>query len=107
MLSSIGSLYDFDDVITGPLHGFKDAEDYYEQNSSLYFLGGIRVPTLVVNAKNDPFLSQECLPEVIQSGYVQIELPKQGGHCGFFPRNYRGETWSEQRAKAWFKEIEI
>lgn len=107
MLSSIRSLYDFDDVITGPLHGFKDAEDYYEQNSSLYFLGGIRVPTLVVNAKNDPFLSQECLPEVIQSDYVQIELPKQGGHCGFFPRNYRGETWSEQRAKAWFKEIEI
>ena len=106
MLSSIGSLYDFDNVITGPLHGFKDAEDYYEQNSSLYFLGGIRVPTLVVNAKNDPFLSQECLPELTQSDFVQIELPKEGGHCGFFPRNYRGKTWSEQRAEAWFKEIE-
>ncbi len=107
MLSAIGSLYDFDDVITGPLHGFKDAEDYYEQNSSLYFLDRIRVPTLVVNAKNDPFLSQECLPEAIQSDHVQIELPKQGGHCGFYPRNYRGETWSEQRTAHWFKEIEI
>jgi len=107
MLKSIATLYAFDDVITGPLHGFKDAEDYYEQNSSLYFLDAIRVPTLVVNAKNDPFLSQECLPEAFRSDFVQIELPKQGGHCGFYPRNYRGVTWSEQRAAAWFNEIEI
>jgi predicted alpha/beta-fold hydrolase len=107
MLKSIATLYAFDDVITGPLHGFKDAEDYYEQNSSLYFLDAIRVPTLVVNAKNDPFLSQECLPEAFRSEFVQIELPKQGGHCGFYPRNYRGVTWSEQRAAAWFNEIEI
>ena len=107
MLQSIATLYEFDNVITGPLHGFKDAEDYYEQNSSFYFLDAIRVPTLVVNAKNDPFLSQECLPEAFRSDYVQIELPKQGGHCGFYPRNYRGITWSEQRAAAWFKEIEI
>lgn len=107
MLKSIATLYAFDDVITGPLHGFKDAEDYYEQNSSLYFLDAIRVPTLVVNAKNDPFLSQECLPDSFRSDFVQIELPKQGGHCGFYPRNYRGVTWSEQRAAAWFNEIEI
>ncbi len=102
MLASIRSLYEFDDVITGPLHGFKDAEDYYERNSSLYFLSGIRVPTLIVNAKNDPFLSQECLPEQIDSDFVQIELPDSGGHCGFYPRNYRGQTWAEQRAAAWF-----
>ncbi len=102
MLASIRSLYEFDNVITGPLHGFKDAEDYYERNSSLYFLSGIRVPTLIVNAKNDPFLSQECLPEQIDSDFVQIELPDSGGHCGFYPRNYRGQTWAEQRAAAWF-----
>ena len=102
MLTSIRSLYDFDNVITGPLHGFKDAEDYYERNSSLYFLADIQVPTLIVNAKNDPFLSQECLPEQIDSDFVQIELPDSGGHCGFYPRNYRGQTWAEQRAAAWF-----
>jgi predicted alpha/beta-fold hydrolase len=102
MLTSIRSLYDFDNVITGPLHGFKDAEDYYERNSSLYFLANIQVPTLIVNAKNDPFLSQECLPEQIDSDFVQIELPDSGGHCGFYPRNYRGQTWAEQRAAAWF-----
>jgi predicted alpha/beta-fold hydrolase len=102
MLTSIRSLYDFDNVITGPLHGFKDAEDYYERNSSLYFLANIQVPTLIVNAKNDPFLSQECLPEQIDSDFVRIELPDSGGHCGFYPRNYRGQTWAEQRAAAWF-----
>jgi len=102
MLTSIRSLYDFDNVITGPLHGFKDAEDYYERNSSLYFLADIQVPTLIVNAKNDPFLSQQCLPERIDSDFVQIELPDSGGHCGFYPRNYRGQTWAEQRAAAWF-----
>ncbi|MHA8106555.1 YheT family hydrolase [Aquirufa sp. 5-AUSEE-100C1] len=102
MLASIRSLYEFDNVITGPLHGFKDAEDYYERNSSLYFLSGIRVPTLIVNAKNDPFLSQECLPDQIDSDFVQIELPDSGGHCGFYPSNYRGQTWAEQRAAAWF-----
>lgn len=102
MLTSIRSLYDFDNVITGPLHGFKDAEDYYERNSSLYFLANIQVPTLIVNAKNDPFLSQECLPEQIDLDFVQIELPDSGGHCGFYPRNYRGQTWAEQRAAAWF-----
>jgi predicted alpha/beta-fold hydrolase len=102
MLTSIRSLYDFDNVITGPLHGFKDAEEYYERNSSLYFLANIQVPTLIVNAKNDPFLSQECLPEQIDSDFVRIELPDSGGHCGFYPRNYRGQTWAEQRAAAWF-----
>jgi predicted alpha/beta-fold hydrolase len=102
MMTSIRSLYDFDNVITGPLHGFKDAEDYYERNSSLYFLADIQVPTLIVNAKNDPFLSQECLPERIDSDFVQIELPESGGHCGFYPKNYRGQTWAEQRAAAWF-----
>lgn len=102
MLTSIRSLFDFDNVITGPLHGFKDAEDYYERNSSLYFLANIQVPTLIVNAKNDPFLSQECLPEQIDSDFVRIELPDSGGHCGFYPRNYRGQTWAEQRAAAWF-----
>ncbi len=102
MLTTIRSLYDFDNVITGPLHGFKDAEDYYERNSSLYFLPDIKVPTLIVSAKNDPFLTQECLPERIDSDFVQIELPDSGGHCGFYPRNYRGQTWAEQRAAAWF-----
>lgn len=104
ILKRIKTLREFDDVITGPLHGFKDAEDYYEQNSSLYFLDKIQVPTLVVNAQNDPFLSPECLPASLASNWenVFLELPTQGGHCGFYPSNYRGTLWSEQRAMNWF-----
>jgi hypothetical protein len=87
------------------LHGFRDAEDYYEQNSSLYFLDKIRVETLIINAKNDPFLSAECLPVQQASAwdFVHVEIPKTGGHCGFFPKNYRGQTWSEERAVDWFR----
>jgi len=104
MLKSIRSLKQFDDVITGPLHGFKDAEDYYEQNSSLYFLEKIRIPLLIVNAQNDPFLSEECIPYQLAEtlDFVHLEAPKEGGHCGFYPKNYQGVTWSEKRASDWF-----
>lgn len=105
MLANIKSLKDFDNVITGPLHGFKDAEDYYEQNSSLYFLEKIRIPVLVVNAQNDPFLTEECIPYQLaeSSDFVYLEAPKAGGHCGFYPKNYQGVTWSEKRAADWFR----
>jgi predicted alpha/beta-fold hydrolase len=103
MLSSIRSLFDFDDVITGPLHGFKDAEDYYEKSSSLYFIDKIRIPTLIINAKNDPFLSPECFPESLVSTleHVFLEIPQEGGHCGFYPSSYQGQLWSEKRAVNW------
>ena len=105
MLANIKSLKDFDDVITGPLHGFKDAEDYYEQNSSFYFLEKIRIPVLIVNAQNDPFLTEECIPFKLAESldFVYLEAPKYGGHCGFYPKNYQGITWSEKRAAEWFK----
>lgn len=105
MLSKIKSLKDFDDVITGPLHGFKDAEDYYEKNSSLFYLDQIRVPVLVLNAKNDPFLSEECFPEdlVRNLNFVHLALPTAGGHCGFYPHGDQGNTWTEERALEWFR----
>ncbi|MGX7835632.1 hypothetical protein ACWKSR_10830, partial [Campylobacter fetus subsp. venerealis] len=61
-LSNIKTLADFDDFFTGPLHGFADAEEYYQVNSSLFFLDSIKVPTLILNALNDPFLSDLCFP---------------------------------------------
>jgi hypothetical protein len=85
--------------------GFKDAEDYYEQNSSFYFLEKIRIPVLIVNAQNDPFLTEECIPFKLAESldFVYLEAPKYGGHCGFYPKNYQGITWSEKRAAEWFK----
>ncbi|WP_143961673.1 YheT family hydrolase [Litoribacter populi] len=100
LLAKVKTLRDFDDVYTGPLHGYDDAHDYYEKCSSLYFLEGIEVPSLILNAVNDPFLSPLCYPKelALKLENVYMEFPKQGGHVGFSPRT-RGEIyWSEKRA---------
>jgi len=94
------TLYQFDDLYTAPIHGFRDAEDYYRRCSARYFLERIRIPTLIVNAKNDPMLTPACYPYDILTNhtYVFFETPTGGGHVGFTPAN-NGETyWSEQRA---------
>ncbi len=103
-IPNIKTLKDFDDAYTSQLHGFIDAEDYYERNSSLYFLDKINIPTLIINAKNDPFLSKECFPfEKIKSmEKIYFQAPEMGGHCGFYPVDYQGVLWSEKRALEWF-----
>jgi len=82
-IEKISNLLEFDDRYTAPLHGFKDAIDYYAQCSSIYFLDKIKVPTLIINALNDPFLSQECYPNNINSSYITYDYPFFGGHLGF------------------------
>ncbi|ERM83738.1 alpha/beta hydrolase [Rhodonellum psychrophilum GCM71 = DSM 17998] len=99
-LRKIKTLRDFDDFFTGPIHGFDDAHDYYEQNSSLYFLEGIKLPSLILNAQNDPFLSPRCFPVKLGRNLenVWMEFPKYGGHVGFIQRKQQDIYWSEQRA---------
>jgi hypothetical protein len=103
-IAKIKTLKDFDDAYTSQLHGFIDAEDYYERNSSLYFLDKINIPTLIINAQNDPFLSKECFPfeQAKHSEKVYLQTPEAGGHCGFYPVDYQGVLWSERRALEWF-----
>jgi uncharacterized protein len=98
LLKKIKNLNEFDDAFTAPLHGFKNAEDYYHQNSSIRFMEGIRIKTLIVNAKNDPFLPSECYPvkEVNLNPFITLEMPEKGGHCGFSIKN--GIYYSEVRA---------
>jgi len=91
-------LYEFDDYFTAPLHGFKNAIDYYTQCSALHYLKKIQTPTLIVNAKNDPFLSEACFPSVISGSKLQVEYPDYGGHVGFTAFGQNGVYWSEQRA---------
>lgn len=100
--NKIKTLTDFDDLYTAPIHGFKDAVTYYKDSSALPLLNSIAVPTLIVNAKNDPFLSSECYPENFIEGeeYVLLEVPLEGGHCGFPEYNKEGLFWSEKRALA-------
>lgn len=98
LLDSITSLEQFDDRYTGPLHGFKGALDYYRQCSAIGFLETITVPTLIVNAQNDPFLSAACFPKAVDNALVQFEAPARGGHVGFSRFSKNGLYWSEQKA---------
>jgi len=99
-LPSIKTIFDFDDQFTAPLHGFENAMDYYNQCSSINYLSRIRIPTLIVNAQNDPFLPPECYPNGEVSGLTQVffESPTQGGHCGFATADDDHIYWSEKRA---------
>ncbi len=96
----IRNFRDFDDRYTAPIHGFKDAEDYWYQCSSSRFLSGVTVPTLIVNALDDPFLADGCYPvsQAESSRYVHLEMPRSGGHVGFVQFNPDGSYWSENRA---------
>ncbi len=98
-LDEVKTLLQFDDTYTAPLHGFKDAIDYYTQCSSIRFVSSIQRPTLIVNALNDPFLSEDCYPtEFDNHPYLTFEYPKRGGHVGFALFNKNGLYWSELRA---------
>ena len=96
---TIRTFRDFDNAYTSPLHGFKDAQDFYTQASSGQYIHLIRRPTLIVNAQNDPFLPQECYPieTAKSSNEVFLEIPILGGHVGFSLPN-RPENWMETRA---------
>jgi predicted alpha/beta-fold hydrolase len=99
-LETIKTLIDFDNAYTAPLHGYRDAVDYYERCSALYFLDKISTPTLLVNARNDPFLSEKCFPstELADHPHITFRMPRQGGHVGFTSFNPHGLFWSEQQA---------
>ena len=94
----IKTLLDFDNLYTAPAHGFKDAYDYYEKSSSLQFLANIKAQVLILNAKNDSFLSKDCYPISLaeQSKNIYLETPKHGGHVGFHKSNKT--HYSETRA---------
>jgi predicted alpha/beta-fold hydrolase len=106
-IDRIGTLKVFDDRYTAPLHGFKDAVTYYEACSSLYFLENIRVPTLVVNALNDPFLGVDCYPKNINNPLIHFEYCDRGGHVGFALFNQNGLYWSELRALSFIESLGV
>jgi uncharacterized protein len=99
-IERIDTLISFDDRYTAPLHGFDSALDYYNKCSSIHFIESITLPTLIVNAQNDPFLSELCYPisEVKNHPWVKFENPQFGGHVGFAQFNKNGLYWSEERA---------
>ena len=105
-LKQVKNLWDFDEYFTAPLHGFDGAKGYYANCSSLSGLKNIHIPTLLINAMDDPMLGEECYPYDIakESEYLHFMSPKYGGHCGFTrfgKRNY----WAELQLLEFVKNV--
>lgn len=96
----VRDLKTFDDYFTAPMHGFNDAMDYYQSCSALHVLNNIHIPTLIINALNDPFLPESCYPyqQLKNNKYVHLLTPARGGHVGFGTNDGNVYYWSEQRA---------
>jgi predicted alpha/beta-fold hydrolase len=98
----------YDNLYTAPAHGFRDAEDYWNRCASGQFIPAIRIPTLVLNALDDPFLPKECYPhhEAGSNPHVTLETPRFGGHVGFATDPLlRGHFWQELRIVEFFKDV--
>ncbi|MBV8212812.1 MAG: alpha/beta fold hydrolase [Verrucomicrobia bacterium] len=98
-IRKIRTFEEFDDRYTAPIHGFRDAEDYWEKSSARQYLHRINVPTLILNACDDPLLTPESFPVAEAEGNrsLFLEMPKWGGHLGFVDLVRGIEPWSERR----------
>lgn len=101
-------LYDFDDRITAPLSGFRDAEDYYCRSSAAPLLRQIEVPTLIISAEDDPIVPAAMYQQAPRSGRVRLYLTRHGGHLGYVGRpsedpDYR---WLDWRIVQWVRQVE-
>lgn len=104
-IKTIKSIVEFDDMVTAKLHGFENAHHYYNSASSRQYLKNIKVPTLIVHAKDDPFMTPEAIPSQSElSPYVQLEVSEKGGHVGFISGGtpWKPTFWIEERAPQFF-----
>jgi uncharacterized protein len=102
-VSAIKSFWQYDDRVVAPLHGFEDVHDYYRRASSRQFLKSISVPTLVIQAMDDPFMTPEVIPDLSElSDNVHLEVTKAGGHVGFISGNnpFKPVYWLDERIPA-------
>ena len=106
-LMSIKTIYDFDERITAPLHGFKNANAYYQEASALHYLSTIATPTLIIHALDDPFMMPQAVPGVdVLSKDIMLELSAKGGHVGFITGNQFPNPvyWIEQRIPTFLRD---
>ena len=103
-IARVRSFAAFDDLVTAPLHGFASADDYWERASSKSWLRAVRVPTLVLNARNDPFVPMQTLPTAQDvSSAIVLDQPAGGGHVGFASGPFPGHVgWLPERLLHFF-----
>jgi len=104
-IKHLKTFWDFDGAYTAPIHGFKDAQDYYTQSSSKQYLHSIQTPTLIIHSNDDPFMTPEIIPTKEElSKSVELELTHKGGHVGFISGTFfKPEYWLEKRIVEYFK----
>jgi predicted alpha/beta-fold hydrolase len=103
-LRRLSALRTFDDQVTGPVHGFAGADDYYAQSSSGPLISRVRVPLLLLSASDDPFIPPSALPigAARANPAVTLELTNKGGHVGFIAGPpWRPRYYAEERAGEW------
>lgn len=106
-LQQLSDFPSFDAAVTAPLHGFASAHDYYEKASCKPYLRDIRVPTLIIHSRDDPFMAPGIVPRADElADSVLLELSEQGGHVGFVAANRYGRPvyWLEERIPAWLEQ---
>ncbi|OOF11642.1 hydrolase [Salinivibrio sp. PR5] len=101
----IATLFEFDQTVTAPLHGFEDAHHYYQQCSGLSVLPAIRTPLTIIHAKDDPFMTDAVIPTTPLPANIRYQLTDHGGHVGFVTGRWRApRLWLEEAVPAWIAE---
>jgi len=103
-VKELKSFWEFDDAYTAPIHGFKSAAHYYKESSSRQYLKDIETPTLIIHAKDDPFMTPQILPKESElSPSVELEVQEHGGHVGFVGGTLlKPEYWLDKRVVDYF-----
>ncbi|MEA1891439.1 MAG: hypothetical protein U9N33_01860 [Campylobacterota bacterium] len=106
LIAKLKTFWQFDETYTAPVHGFKSAQDYYTRCSSKQFLKDIKIPTLIIHSKDDPFMNKDVLAKKDElSAYVDFELSDNGGHVGFISGSiFKPKYWLEPRIVKFIKE---
>ena len=106
-LSSIKSFWQYDDRVVARLHGFKNVQDYYQRSSSRQFLKSIAIPTLLIQAVDDPFMTADVLPDLSElSPSIYLEITQGGGHVGFVAGTipFKPDYWLDHRIPEFLKQ---
>ncbi|OIQ25416.1 hydrolase [uncultured Vibrio sp.] len=105
-IKRISKLYEFDELITAPLHGFESAQNYYQRCSGIHKLQEITLPLQIIHAKDDPFMTQQVIPSFILPDNIDYRLLEHGGHVGFISGSVTKPVfWLEQMLPAYYEAL--